>query len=387
MSKQNHVPDWLDNRRMGVLLHPSSLPGSGDMGVLGAEAYHFVDFLVSCGAKVWQILPLVPTHEDRSPYMGTSVLAGNPDLICLELLMQWGWVDDDSLGKQTFNSEQSKRHAWISAAQAGFERNASSDEVEHWRLFLAQHQHWLEDYALFCLLRRQQSGRSWTEWPAPLRGREKTALAEFKRSHDDELREIQFEQFVFFKQWLALKRYANERGISLFGDMPIFVAHDSAEVWANPEQFDLLEDGSARTVAGVPPDYFSATGQRWGNPHYNWRLMKDTEFAWWRKRVENGLELYDLIRIDHFRGFESYWEIDAGEPNAIKGRWVKTPGKALFKCLSKHFDHLPLVAEDLGTITEQVLALRDQFNFPGMRILQFGFDGNATNPYLPRNCN
>jgi 4-alpha-glucanotransferase len=199
------------------------------------------------------------------------------------------------------------------------------------------------------------------------------------------LADIQFEQYVFSKQWLALKRYANERHIRLFGDMPIFVAHDSAEVWANPDQFDLLPDGSTRTVAGVPPDYFSATGQRWGNPHYNWRGMKENGFAWWRQRVEHGLEWYDLIRIDHFRGFESYWEIDAAEPTAMKGHWVKTPGKALFKSLSAHFPNLPLVAEDLGTITPEVLALRDQFNFPGMKILQFGFDGDSKNPYLPHN--
>lgn len=385
MSIPKCVPDWFGDRCTGVLLHPTSLPGKGELGVLGKEAYHFVDFLLSCGAKVWQFLPLVPTHEDRSPYMGLSVLAGNPDLICLDALVQRGWLDERLLVQVASLSRDAKRQTCMAATRAGFLRTADAQEREQWRLFQEKQQYWLQDFALFCVIRRQQSGSAWTTWPLALRDRDHAALLEYERIHREALTDIQFEQYLFSKQWSDLKRYANEKGIRLFGDMPIFVAHDSAEVWANPGQFDLLADGSCRTVAGVPPDYFSATGQRWGNPHYNWRGMKDNDFSWWRQRVAHGLETYDLIRIDHFRGFESYWEIDAEEPTAIKGRWVKTPGKALFKSLSTHFPTLPLVAEDLGSITPEVLALRDQFNFPGMKILQFGFDGDAKNPYLPHN--
>jgi len=368
-----------------VLLHPTSLPNSNTrwdrdvQGVLGASAYHFIDMLQNCGVKVWQILPLVPTHSDLSPYMGLSVFAGNPNLISLELLQNWGWLD----GK--LKAEDCDRQQAFHQVRSSLSARKDSD-YDAWQVFMQQHRYWLEDYACFVVLRNVYQHRNWTAWPQPLRDRQADALTAFKQQHQAAIDDIKIQQFIFYRQWFALKKYANERGVHMFGDMPIFVAHDSAEVWANPDQFDLKPDGTPRHVAGVPPDYFSATGQRWGNPLYRWSHMKADDFSWWRQRVANALELYDLVRIDHFRGFQAFWQIDAGEEYAINGKWIKAPGMALFKSLSRHFEALPLVAEDLGVITDEVLELRDTFAFPGMKILQFAFDGNTHNPYLPHNC-
>ena len=371
----------LDRRRAGVLLHPSSLPGCGD---LGPEAYHFVDFLVSCGASVWQVLPLVPSH-DGSPYMGLSAIAGNPDLISLFLLQECGWLPPGELGHHAGRIPKHHRKHCIRLAKRGFEKNASAQERQAYDTFIQNHRDWLHDFALFMALREEHNGAAWFQWPGSYRDRESNALKQAGSQLVTLVQEVYFEQFLFFRQWNEIRKYANERGVLIFGDMPIFVAHDSAEVWANRGCFDLHADGSARTIAGVPPDYFSETGQRWGNPHYDWKVMKQDGFAWWRERVAAGLEQFDLIRVDHFRGFEAFWQIKAEAQTAIEGKWVKAPGKALFSALLQSFDDLPLVAEDLGIITPEVTALRDKFGFPGMKILQFAFDGDANNDYLPHN--
>jgi len=348
-------------------------------GVLGVSAYHFVDMLQNCGVKVWQILPLVPTHSDLSPYMGLSVFAGNPRLISLGLLQNWGWLDshlkaDDCPRQQVY-------------AQLRQTLSARNDhDFQDWQNFMRSQSYWLDDFAFFSVLRDIYEHQNWSKWPSQLRDRDADALSAFEQKHQNAIDDVKMQQYVFYRQWSALRKYANDRGISLFGDMPIFVAHDSAEVWAHPDQFDLNDDGTPRHVAGVPPDYFSETGQRWGNPLYRWSQMKADNFSWWHQRVANALELYDLVRIDHFRGFQAFWQIDAAEEYAINGKWIKAPGMALFKSLSKEFEPLPLVAEDLGVITDEVTELRDTFNLPGMKILQFAFDGNPNNPYLPHNC-
>jgi 4-alpha-glucanotransferase len=383
MSQKTSHPKFIKDRHAGVLLHPTSLPGNQLPGCerngdIGPQAYHFLDFLQSCGISIWQMLPLGPTHDGGSPYMSLSVLAGNSDLISLQLLLDWGWLQKKDLNpKDKLTS--------LRTAGKLFAQRDNAPEQREYSEFLTRHENWLPDFALFQAIHDHQQGRSWLDWPAALRDKEPQAVAEAKTQLQSDIDQIYFEQFVFFKQWAALKSYANQRGILIFGDMPIFVATDSAEVWAHREYFDLGPDGKPKTVAGVPPDYFSATGQLWGNPHYNWQRMRKDDFLWWRNRISGTLELFDLIRIDHFRGFEAYWQIDADAKTAIHGKWVKAPGEALFKTLSKTFGELPFVAEDLGTITPEVNALREKFGWPGMKILQFAFDGDVSNPYLPHN--
>lgn len=373
-----HTP--LQQRQAGILLHPTSLPGPWYCGDLGSEAWHFVDFLAAAGQRVWQILPLGPTHDDMSPYQSLSAHAGNPQLISIEALQAQGWLE----GGITPDPRPEAKAPLIARAWQGFNVRADDGARAELRRFIDA-SHWLEDYALFRIIKQVEQGRGWNEWPAPLRDREPAALAALRESHGDELAAIRFEQFVFEQQWQALKRHANGKGITIFGDMPIFVAHDSADVWAQRQCFDLDESGRPTVVAGVPPDYFSATGQRWGNPHYDWEWMEADGFSWWRQRLEGQLRLFDLVRIDHFRGFEAYWEVPVHEETAINGRWVKAPGDALFAALQERFDPLPVVAEDLGTITPEVTELRTKYALPGMRILHFAFDGSPDNPYLPHN--
>jgi 4-alpha-glucanotransferase len=373
----------LDRRRAGILLHPTSLPGAGG-GDLGAHAYRFVDLLAAAGVSVWQVLPLGPTHEDGSPYLALSVHAGNPQLISLQALAERGWleaaaVDDASAG------QRAHRQRCLRAARAGFERHAGEQDREAYERFLREQAHWLDDYALYVSLREEHDHRAWTDWPAALRHRAPAAMKEARARLAKEIEAVRFEQFVSREQWGMLKRYANERGVRLFGDLPIFVAHDSADVWANRDYFDVDEDGRARVVAGVPPDYFSATGQRWGNPHYRWDALAADGFRWWVERMRTQLSLLDIVRIDHFRGFEAYWEIPADSDTAIGGRWIKAPGDALFARLRQELGELALVAEDLGQITEEVHLLRRKYGLPGMKILQFAFDGGSGNPYLPHN--
>lgn len=375
----------LDHRRAGVLLHPTSLPGGIGCGDLGPEARHFIDFLANSGISVWQVLPLGPTHEDRSPYMGLSVLAGNPYLVSLQTLNEWGWLEHSEIDYSHADDPLLVRQQCLTEAWRGFQEKATVDDLKSLKEFTEQHRYWLEDFALFQAIRKHQQGRSWVDWPAKLRDRDPAAIEDITQELHKELDQTRFEQFVFYRQWHELRHYAHERGVKIFGDMPIFVAHDSAEVWANRDNFDIDSEGHSRTIAGVPPDYFSETGQRWGNPHYNWKAMKADGFSWWIKRIRGTLELFDLVRVDHFRGFESYWEIMADEETAINGRWVKTPGRQLFNTLLETFSELPFIAEDLGTITPAVDALREKYGWPGMKILQFAFDGHHNNPYLPHN--
>ncbi len=375
--------DVFAQRRAGVLLHPTSLPGATGNGDLGADAYRFVDFLSDCGISVWQTLPLGPTHDDLSPYQCLSVHAGNVRLVSLQSLAELGWLDDPHLDET--QSLETQRKIRLVAAFNGFQRNANDDDRQAFARFSGEHAHWLDDYALYQALRTENGGRAWYDWPERIRNRRDSVLAEERRRLAGAIEQVRFEQFLFYHQWRQLRQYANDRGVLLFGDIPIFVAHDSAEVWAHREWFCVDAKGGLEKVAGVPPDYFSATGQRWGNPLYRWDVLEQDGFRCWIERIRSQLEIFDLVRIDHFRGFEAFWEIDADQETAMNGRWVKAPGEAFFRTLERELGELPLVAEDLGVITPEVTALREQFRFPGMKILQFAFDGTSDNPYLPHN--
>ncbi len=381
MDQNRRYRSTLRRREAGVLLHISSLPGCFTSGDLGGEARNFVDFLANCGFALWQTLPINPPQGGDSPYQSSSVHAGNPCFISLAPLVQKGWLPKQVL--RGHNCSKEVKYHWLLNAHEAFRSHASAAEQESFQQFVAHHKSWLDDYTLFEALHQDLTGRGWWEWPQPLREREPIALAEARARLRESTEFIAFQQWLFFTQWDELKRYANERGVKLFGDMPIFVAHDSAEVWANPELFFLDAQGQPTVVAGVPPDYFSATGQRWGNPLYRWEQMAESGFAFWIERLKTQLILFDIIRIDHFRGFEAYWEISASDDTAMNGQWVNALGDELFARLHQHYDPLPLVAEDLGIITAEVSAMRLKYGLPGMKILQFAFSGEATNPYLP----
>lgn len=368
----------LQNRRAGVLLHPTSLPGSGTSGTLGADAFHFIDWLTAAGITVWQTLPLGPAHGDGSPYQCLSVHAGDPAMISLEELVRKGWLTSDAAARKD-------RDAILREAFNRWRERRTPVERQQHDAFVAAREAWLPDFALFCALREEMGRKGWSDWAAPLRDREPSALAAARQRLQDEIAFHCFLQDIFFQQWQAVRSYAHGKGILIFGDMPIFVAHDSADVWAHREYFLLDRDGQPTVVAGVPPDYFSATGQRWGNPLYDWTALQKSGFQWWLARLRTQLEFFDVIRVDHFRGFEAYWEIAAKCETAVEGRWVKAPGAALFNAVRETFGSLPLVAEDLGLITPEVDALRCSFDLPGMKILQFAFEGGPTNPYLPHN--
>lgn len=369
------MPNPLTERRAGVLLHPTSLPGESGHGELGRQALRYVDFLAACGFTVWQTLPLGPTHADGSPYQCLSVHAGNAELICLHDLVTRGWLDNAG----------GDVHACLARAWHGFLRLAGKAELRAWRDFRETHAVWLVDFARYQTIRNLQQGASWYEWPAGLRNRYPEELTRLDRDHASAIEQVCFEQFIFFEQWHAVRDYARQRGVLLFGDIPIYVAHDSADVWTGREYFSIDDTGQPAVVAGVPPDYFSATGQRWGNPLYRWDVMAADGYRWWIERFRSQLDMFDIIRLDHFRGFEKYWEIPAESETAVEGSWRDGPGAELFDALAAEFGALPLVAEDLGTITPEVDALRDHFGMPGMKIMQFAFDGGPDNPYLPEN--
>jgi 4-alpha-glucanotransferase len=346
------------------------------------DAYRFVDWLHDSGISVWQMLPVGPTHEDRSPYQCLSVHAGNPLLIDIQEVADQSWCRDTALPK---HFHAASREQFLRDAFEEWRKHASDAQRNDYRIFQKRHSDWLPDYALYMAIRTEQEGRAWSEWPAPLRLRQAKALDQARQRLERQQDYYCFEQFTFYRQLLALKKYAREKDVWLFGDIPIFVAYDSADVWANPEIFDLDESGAPLFVAGVPPDYFSKTGQRWGNPLYRWDVLQQDDFNWWKQRIHTQMDFYDLIRIDHFRGFEAYWKIEADAETAIDGTWEKAPGTALFDALVDEFGTLPLVAEDLGVITREVEKLRDHYRLPGMKILQFAFGGEADNPYLPHN--
>lgn len=381
----------MDLRRSGVVLHPTSLPGPHGSGDLGPHAYAFVDWLNKAGQTLWQTLPLGPAGPGFSPYMGSSVFAGNPMLVALEPLVAHGWLAAGSLLntfddlKVDYPQVMPWRMARLREAYAGFLASASKAEQQALVQWAASEQIWLEDYALFMALDQAFSPLLWPQWPAPLARRDAAAMARACAQHADELAFWRFVQWQFDQQWHALKSYAHSKGVLMVGDLPIFVAHHGADCWARPDLYLLDASGDPQVVAGVPPDFFSATGQRWGNPLYNWQAMQADGYRWWIERVRRQLALADVIRIDHFRGFVDYWEIPADEPTAVKGRWQSGPGDALFDALTEALGPLPIIAEDLGIITDDVVRMRERTGFPGMRVLQFAFSGDDHHPFLPHN--
>lgn len=381
-----------DRRASGILLHPTSLPGIG-IGELGSAAYRFVDWLVSARQRRWQIMPLGPTGYGDSPYACLSALAGNPLLVSTELLIADGWLPQNELATAPafandyvdFGPVIEWKTGVLQRAFAAWEARATPEQRAACDEFMHTEQRWLDNFALFMALKEAFGGAVWNQWEPEVVRREPAALDEWRIKLDDRIRYHKFVQWQFFKHWRALKHYANERGIKLIGDIPIFVAYDGADVWANPELFFLDQAGNATVVAGVPPDYFSADGQLWGNPLYRWDVLAARDYEWWIERFRATFELVDIVRLDHFRGFEAYWEIPAGEETAINGRWRLGPGSAFFERLHEAFGKLPIVAEDLGLITPEVIALRQQHELPGMAVLQFAWDGDPRNLYLPHN--
>ncbi len=380
-------------RSSGILLHPTSLPGPFGIGDLGPEAYAFADSLEAAGQSLWQVLPLGPTGYGDSPYACYSAFAGNTLLISPEQLVADGLLTQDNLGnlpdfeaeRVDFEVVHKHKDSILRSAFASLKRETSPELRNAFAEFCRQHVSWLDDYALFRALKDEHRGVAWNEWEPALVRREPAALETAKQELAEEIEAQKFYQFLFFRQWFALKADCNKRAIKLVGDIPIFVAHDSADVWTNPDQFKLNEDGTPVVVAGVPPDYFSATGQLWGNPLYNWDQMQADGFKWWIDRVRATLETFDIARIDHFRGFAACWEIPGSDKTAERGSWVEAPGKELFTAIRAALGQVPIIAEDLGVITPDVEALRDDFGFPGMRILQFGFSSDTKNIDLPHN--
>lgn len=378
------------DRVSGVLLHVTSLPSHGGVGDLGPAAYAFVDFLASAKQRLWQVLPLSPTGYGSSPYSALSAFAGNPLLISLERLADEGWIAHDRLqglpgndGPADFEAAWRLKLPLIEEAAGNFLDRASEEMRAQFTHFCERNVDWLADYATFSVLRRTYNYASWHEWPVMYGHRQTEALAALRNERGREIEIEQAVQFFFDRQWCELKSYAAARDIRIMGDVAIFVSYDSADVWTNPEIFELDKDRRPIRVSGVPPDYFSRTGQRWGNPLYKWDLLRERGFDWWVARIRRSLTLYDLIRLDHFRGFEAYWSIAAEEETAIHGKWVKGPGRDLFYRLKGVLGDLPFVAEDLGLITPEVDELREHFDMPGMRVLQFGFSDRGSHLYLP----
>jgi 4-alpha-glucanotransferase len=385
-------------RASGVLLHPTSLPSPYGIGELGEGARQFVDFLVATGQQFWQVLPLGPTAYGNSPYMCYSAIAGNHLLISLDMLQADGLLNPESLTPLRHLPSDRVDYDSAIAAKLPLLRQAYEQFVAHgdplrqasFEEFCTIQSYWLKDYALFMALKVEEHDQPWYKWPIDLAQRKPEAIAAAENRLKTEIQFQQFLQFEFFRQWQDLKTYANKHRIQIIGDIPIYVAHDSADVWANSENFQLDPTGQPAQMAGVPPDYFSETGQLWGNPVYDWDYLQKTNFAWWIQRFEGLLNHVDWIRIDHFRGFEAYWSVPGGETTAMNGEWVLAPGMEFFTELDRRLGKLPILAEDLGVITPEVEALRDRFEFPGMKVLHFAFGSDPGNPFLPfnypRNC-
>ncbi|KAM3096053.1 4-alpha-glucanotransferase [Phormidesmis sp. 146-35] len=386
-------------RSSGILLHPTCFPGRFGIGELGSEAQKFVDFMVDSGQQFWQVLPLGPTGYGNSPYSSYSAMAGNPFLISLEVLQDQGWLEESDLWNVPdfpidwvdFDRVTAFKLPLLHKACNQFKTQATAEQQQKFADFCHSRAYWLEDYALFMALKDDHGGTSWHTWKPELAKRQPDEMVEARERLNAEVYFYKYVQFEFFQQWAEVKKCANDRNIQIIGDIPIYVAHDSSDVWANPENFSLDEKtGEAAMMAGVPPDYFSETGQLWGNPVYNWEHLQATGFSWWIRRFEAMLDYVDLIRIDHFRGFEAYWAVPQGEETAMNGEWIKAPGEYFFETLNQKLGRLPILAEDLGVITPEVDALRDRFDFPGMKILQFAFGSDPGNPFLPfnfvRNC-
>lgn len=383
----------LDKRSAGILLHPTSLPSNFGIGDFGKDAYRFIDFLADSKQKLWQVLPLGPTSFGDSPYQCLSAFAGNPLLISFEKLIEDGIVSDKII-RDTPNFPDDKviygevinfKFDVLKRIFYEFVERKEQSLNKLFEEFCINEKHWLDDYALFIAIKNHFDGRPWNEWDEDIAQRSDKAIKHYQKKLSKEIEFNRFVQFLFFHQWFELKSYANSKGIKVIGDLPIFVAFDSADVWVNRHLFEVSHDGKPLFIAGVPPDYFSPTGQRWGNPHYKWELMEKDDYKWWRERIASLLKMTDIIRIDHFRGFYNYWKIPGDAPTAEKGEWVLGPGEKFFSTLEKYFGKLPIIAEDLGILVPEVYQLRDKFNFPGMKILQFAFGSNGENKFLPHN--
>ncbi|MBI3195364.1 MAG: 4-alpha-glucanotransferase [Ignavibacteriae bacterium] len=380
-------------RSAGILLHPTSLPGNFGIGDLGPNAFYFVDFLEACGQRLWQVLPLGPTGYGDSPYQCFSAFAGNPLLISPEKLLTQKLLSVDDLQLAPlpnpthvdFGKVIETKKMILEKAFQRFQISSNVVMKKEFDSFCESNNFWLEDFALFMTIKEANGGKHWNTWEKEIIHRDAQTLEAFSARLHVQVSKHKFIQFLFFQQWHELKTYANNKNIKIIGDLPIFIAYDSADVWANKHLFDMDEDGVLLTKAGVPPDYFSPTGQLWGNPLYRWDVMKKDDFAWWRFRIQHLLESVDIIRIDHFRGFEAFWEIPGDAETAEKGKWVNAPGKKFFTTLQHHLGTLPILAEDLGVITKPVVELRDHFGFPGMKILQFAFGSGMEHKFLPHN--
>ncbi len=377
-------------RSSGLLLHVASLPSYGGIGDFGPAAYAFADFLAAGKQRLWQVLPLGPTGYGNSPYASLSAFAGNPLLLSLEFLSDRGWINGERIaglrgrsGNIDYDAVSAQKLPLVEEAARNFIHRHSDEEWRRFEGYCRMNGSWLNDWALYTVLRRKFNYASWNEWPAEAKHRDPGTLTRLRAEHAEELAVAQAIQFAFDEQWHALREYCTARDIRFIGDVAIFVNYDSADVWTHPELFELNEQLSPIRVAGVPPDYFSATGQRWGNPLYRWDVLERDGFAWWVDRIRRAHFLYDLIRLDHFRGFEAYWAIPAADDTAVNGEWIKAPGAALFQRLHHELGELPFIAEDLGMITKEVDALRERFSLPGMRVIQFGFSARGAHLHLP----
>ena len=381
-------------RSFGTLVHPTSFPSEYGIGDLGEKAYRFIDFLEETHQGVWQILPLGPTGFGNSPYASYSAFAGNPYLVSPDILREKGLLKESELEKnkipQSTTAEYDKAYEikdeLFNIACERFYNRADAEEQKRFTSFKEDNRHWLDDYALFMACLIENGKKPWNQWDKALAKREKKAMDNARKRLKNRIDSQYWIQFEFFEQWMALRKYANDKQIKIIGDIPIFVDHNSSDVWANKKYFDVDSTGNRLLVSGVPPDYFSDTGQLWGNPLYRWKELEKDGYKWWIDRFRQMFHMFDAIRVDHFRGFDAYWEIKADAETAQNGRWVKGPGEKLFFAIEKKLGKLPIIAEDLGVITPDVVKLRDQFNFPGMKVLQFAFD-DPGNGFLPHNYN
>lgn len=380
-------------RQSGILLHPTSLPNRYGIGAFDQAAYDWVDFLVRTRQSLWQVLPLGPTGYGDSPYQSFSSFAGNPYLINLEELVEDDLLDAHVLehaphfpnDRVDFGAIYTWKLPVLRQAAASFSRRASVGLHDEFLQFCEENADWLDDFALFMALKDAHNGAPWIEWGMDLRSRQAGAVARATEAHAAAVHNHRFNQWLFYRQWLRLKAYAKKNNVQVVGDIPIFVAMDSSDAWTNPEEFYLDDEYQPTVVAGVPPDYFSVTGQLWGNPLYRWEAMQENGYAWWLRRIKAALRLYDIVRVDHFRGFAGYWEVPAGEKTAVNGQWVDGPGADFFRVVEEQLGELPIIAEDLGEITPDVIELRDQFGLPGMKVLQFAFSTDASDKFLPHN--
>ena len=380
-------------RSCGTLVHPTSFPGKYGIGDLGFEARNFIDFLERTHQTIWQVLPLTPTGYGNSPYASYSAFAGNTYLISLDILVEKGLLKKNEVKEAELPSGLSvdyelackNKDILFAVASERFYKGLNSDQEKNFKVFKKENKHWLEDYALFLACAQHNGMQPWNTWDEDIAQRTPAAIKKYKRKYSADIKLINWLQYEFSNQWNALKTYANEKNIRIVGDIPIFVDHNSSDVWANPHYFAVDEKGNRLQIAGVPPDYFSETGQLWGNPQYNWEELEKDGFSWWVDRFKHMFNQCDAIRVDHFRGFDAYWEVDANETTAINGTWVSGPGEKLFDKILEECGELPIIAEDLGFVTEGVEQLRDKYAFPGMKIIQFAFDSNSTNSFLPHN--